>query len=471
MQLGEWYIDFNQLILFFESRTALQLIWDLFVIAGWMPFAYMLLYLLVHFWEEYKEDKAKHHWKWVLLAIDVPALNIQTPKAVEQLFSHLAGAYDSPNIAEKFREGFKQRWFSFEIISIEGYIQFLIRTEESFRDLVEAAVYAQYPEAEVTEVEDYTENLPTSFPNSTHDIWAADFTLTEHDAYPIRTYRDFEHTISKDTAFKDPMGTLLESFSRLGPGEQMWFQIIIEPTSSHWKEKAIKKIKEVIGEKESHHGHPILDAILSAPIKFLVAFGDYLFGREKSEEEHGDDGPKNELQFMTPGQTKIVEAMENKITKIGFKTKMRGVYIARKEVFRPVRGVNALKGAITQFNVPSANSLAPTFGVGASYLWKKQRIAHRKTLMMEAYKKRKLKAGANPFILNIEELATVWHFPMSHVKTPLLQKASVKTSEPPAGLPVEQIITEGNIETPAVDTRHYQTDAGDVGYDSPERFG
>jgi len=48
--------------------------------------------------------------------------------------------------------------------------------------------------------------------------------------------------------------------------------------------------------------------------------------------------------------------------------------------------------------------------------------------------------GAKAVVFNIEELATLWHFPMSHVKTPLVQKAETKAAEPPADLPMENIL-------------------------------
>ena len=96
------------------------------------------------------------------------------------------------DLAEKYYKGHYQRWFSFEIVSIDGYIQFIIRTEKKFRDLVESAIYAQYPEAEITEVDDYTKGFPDTFPNDTHDLWGTEWTLVEDNEYPIRTYQDFE---------------------------------------------------------------------------------------------------------------------------------------------------------------------------------------------------------------------------------------------------------------------------------------
>lgn len=472
-------LNLDTFVDFFFRYSTPQVIVMIMASVGWLVLFALLLKVGLHLLEEYKQEKFIHNWQWVLLAVDIPPLNVQTPKAVEQLFAHLAGAFDSPNFADRFRHGYKQRWFSFEIISIEGYIQFLVRTETIFRDLVEAAIYAQYPEAEITEVEDYTIGIPDNFPNASHDIWAADFGLAEGDALPLRTYREFEHSISKDTVLKDPMGTFLESFTRIGPGEQMWFQILLEPISSHWKEKVIKQIKKIIKEKEESGGGGIIGRLTDNFLTKEIGAGfneinNQLAGyaSEPAAEAGGDDhGEPNQLRYLTPGQAKIVEAMGEKMAKVGLKTKMRGIYLARKEVFRPTRGVQAMLGALNQFNIPSANSLVSTFGISTAYFFKERRAAYRKSLLMKAYKKRKLKAGGNPFILNIEELATVWHFPMSHVKTPLLQKAEGKRAEPPAGLPIEGIA--GGVPAPAAPDKakpFIRTDAGDVVYGGG-RFG
>lgn len=469
LDIGIFRFNVQPLLDFFQ-QPAMEIVFELFFIFGWIPFAIMLLFVIKEFYTSRRQDKATKDWKWVLLAVDIPPMNVQTPLAVEQMFSHLGGALGTPSLADKLHGGFKQRFYSFEIISIEGYIQFLVRTEVQLRDLVETAIYAQYPEAEIIEVEDYTTSMPDAFPNPDFDMWAADFGLAENDAYPIRTYREFEHNISKDTVLKDPMGTFLESFSRIGAGEQMWFQIIVEPTDNSWKEKAIAKIKEVIGDTTGKkQKDTIFDTISNSALKLIEATGDNIFGREAGEKkEEKRDGPANNLGSMTPGQMRAVEDMELKISKIGMKTKMRGIYIARKEVFKPERGVHAMIGAINQFNIPSENSLVPTTSTGNNT---------KKMLLMSAFKKRKMKMGGKPFMFNIEELATVWHFPMSHVKTPLVQKAEGKRAEPPAGLPVGLVTQSWDKpkETPelppGLQKPGYTTDAGDIDNDQEMKFG
>ncbi|PIZ94196.1 MAG: hypothetical protein COX82_01170 [Candidatus Magasanikbacteria bacterium CG_4_10_14_0_2_um_filter_41_10] len=466
---GLFTFNIQSFFSFFQAQPLSVVLLGVAVI-GWLPLVYLLLFAGLSFYKDYREDKFTANWEWVVLAIDIPQLNVQTPMAVEQLFSHLAGSFDPPGIRDVFYKGHKQRWFSFEIISIEGYIQFLIRTERSLQDLVEASVYAQYPQAEITEVQDYVTEIPDQYPNSTHDIWAADFVTAEHDSFPIRSYREFEHNISKDTVLKDPMGTFLESFSRIGIGEQMWFQMLVQPISNSWKEDAIKKVKELIGEK-SGGGKGIFSGLtdnavtkemgngLNELVSQLTGGG----GIGGGEESKGNDREEpNKLRYMTPGQVKLVEAIEQKINKIGFKTKMRGVYLARKDSFHPDRGVHALIGAISQFNMPSANSLVAKVTTSQPTV---RQSNIKKTELFKAFKKRKMNVGANPFVFNIEELATVWHFPMSHVATPLLQKAQLKTAEPPSGLPIERLVAMPSVEQQEKEvSKTYIDDSGQIHY-------
>jgi len=184
-----------------------EMAFTLFIYGGW---AILLLFILGFWWTNRLNRVRAQYEKsinYTLLAIDVPKENEQGPKAVEQIFAHLSGVESNPSWKEKYLQGHRQPCFSLEIISIEGYIQFLIRTPSNFRDLVEAAIYAQYPEAEITEVEDYTKNAPTTFPSEKYDLWGTELILYNKDAYPIKTYPEFEDPTSQEQ-FKDPMAAL-----------------------------------------------------------------------------------------------------------------------------------------------------------------------------------------------------------------------------------------------------------------------
>jgi len=465
------------LIDFLTNEKAFSVVYRIFAAGGWVVLVCLLFYAGFYMLYTLKRKRWKKDWHYVLLAVDIPLINVQTPKAVEQLFAHIYSIMEPPSIGYKYWRGFYQYQYSFEIISIEGYIQFLVRVLDKYRDVIEAAVYAQYPEAEITEVEDYVNSVPNHYPNDTHKMWAADFTLTEHYAFPLRLYSEFEHSIAEDTVLKDPMGTFLESFSRIGLGEQMWYQIIIEPIQEYrWKKECIKKIKEEIGEKDTSGGgifgflfdNPLTREIGSGLGEIATQLGGGI-RTEGGSELRKDDGPPNQLLYLTPGKKKVVEAMEEKISKIGYKTKIRAVYVARKEVYNPARGVNSLVGAINQFNNPSSNMLLPKYITSTQYLFKERRDNYRRNHLMAGYRKRNPWYGKKRFVLNIEELATLWHFPMSHVKTPLVQKASSKVAEPPAGLPMEFVSalpTMTEEVTEEEKPRTFRTDTGDeIRYD------
>lgn len=408
----------------------------IFAIVGWPIVALIFFFMGAELWVKIRQNKYMSNWEWIVLAVDVPTDTIQSPKAVEQVFSHLSGALFQPNIGQKYWQGVRQRWFSLEIISLEGYIQFLIYTEANYRDLVEAAVYAQYPMAEITEVEDYVDAIPGKYPNETHEMFGLEFGLAAADAYPIRTYSEFEHSITPDYTFNDPMASILENFTRIGVGENLWFQIIIEPISDSWKAKGIELIKKIITNKKHVSEQFFLFKLVNVIVEELLkAIRPPVEGPviKKKEELPG------KITDLTPGVRDTIAAMEEKISKIGFKTKCRVLYAAPKEIFNPNRCLDGLIGSLNQFNYSGRNAIVPTLATVAHYAFKNYRTLEIKKRFVGAFKKRKIRTGKNPYILNIQELATLWHFPLPLVKTPLLQKTASKRAEPPINLPIEEM--------------------------------
>ncbi len=403
-------------------------------------FVVILFLIFLHwFWLPSRQSKYLSSVSHTLLAIDIPKDNNQTPKAVEHIFSTLSGIRSSPNLYEKYWLGKVQLSISIELVSIEGYIQFLVYTPEQFRDMVEAAFYAQYPDAEITEVDDYTKIIPSRFPHDIYDLWGTDIILGADEAYPIRTYPYFEHSLSQE--LKDPMAALLEEMSRLGPGEYLFLQWVLTPVDNSWKKRAQRLVSKLIGEKiepDKDWAYYIIQPFVS----FMKWLGDTLV--IKAEDEGGGGGESseapNKMLYLTPGQREVIQGIEMKMSKIGFKVKGRLIYMARRDVFNKAKGVTAILGAISQFNTLHMNYFTKDKATvtAADYFRVEKRIAKKQTRIVEAFKKRvgDSSFGSPPYILNIEELATIYHFPGVDIKAPLLKTTESKKSEPPFKLPV-----------------------------------
>lgn len=433
-------IDLEPLLVLADDPLAAG--WFLVAKGGWIPLLAFFLWMSKMIWMNHIQGQFQNaKLRPVLLAIDVPKASSvqasQTPKAVENIFSHLAGAHGTHTRREKYWHGNIQEWFSLEIVSIEGYVQFLVWTWDKYRDLVETAIYAQYPDAQITEVADYSTAIPKKYPDAEWDLFGTEFILVKDQAYPLRTWEEFEHKGQKDEAFKDPLAALLENLSRIGPGEQIWLQFLIKPINQDWAKATDKVVKKLIGAKVPEV-KTFMDTAFDLTGKITGPILDQVLGSGEPAPPKKDD-PMSKMLFLSPGERLVVEAIEKKNGKIGFQTKIRLIYAAKKEVFKKPRGAHAVIGSIKQFNTNDSNSLKPEYKrIGPSSLWlfKDRRNSWRKIKLARAYTKRSMYVGAKAYVLNIEELATLWHFPTEAVHAPMIMRTEGKRGVPPSSLPV-----------------------------------
>ncbi len=409
-----------------------EMVVRLFLDGAWVVIVPMIVMWLWHEFKEWRSGKFAKSVQYVLLAIDSPALNEQTPKAVEQIFSQLAATHGNPDWYEKYWLGKFTLKFSFELVSIDGYVQFVIRTPKKYRDLVEAAIYAHYPDAEIVEVADYVGKVPKHYPDPEYDLAGTEYVLKRESYFPIKTYEDFEHSLSGDLYFKDPIAPLLESMSQLRRGEQLWIQFLTTPIDDHWKHDGEEYLAKVLGRPGKHHAMSWPLQILNFPFTILEFLE--VPGFAKHEEKKTDDTKSMKL---SPGEKLIVEAVEEKIAKPVFKVKIRVVYVAKRNVFNMGR-VTAVKAAFNQYSSSSMNALKGYSLVTPKedYPWQRWHAGHLKSLLVGYYAGRSGK-GAPAYVLGVEELATLWHFPYQAVKAPLLKKVEAKRAEPPSALPTE----------------------------------
>jgi hypothetical protein len=439
---------FNNFLALPPAEMLLQMILTI----GWIPISVTFLWGFWQIWIQYIQDQWGAKQKYIFLAIDIPRNNEQSPRAVENLFSYLAGAHASINLIEKYWEGKFQLSFSLEIVSIGGYTQFLIRTPDQFRDLVESAVYSQYPDAEITEVEDYTTEIPSVYPNDDYDIWGAEFIQAENPAYPIRTYEDFEHIFGPpEKNFRDPMASLMDLCSSLMEGEQLWYQIILRPIGFDWITIGEKEISKVIGEKVKSSEN-IFEKLFNGFLDLIgEATGIFILPQPAAVEEKQSFN----MMGLKPVQKKQIEAIQDKISKLGFEVKIRMIYVAKKEVMNKQKVANGFTGFIKQFAYNDLNNIKPDMKHTATkteYLFKESRLKQKKLSLMTKYKKRSTLGWAmKGKVYNVQELATIWHFPIeSVVRAPLIQKAPGRKAEPPISLPMAEEVIRSDEEIESI---------------------
>lgn len=429
----------DSILMQFISQPIDEILFDLLLWFGWIPIAWVLGYGIAGLWKDYKQGQFAASRKYIILAINVPNMTEQTPKALENFFFTLYSSKSSITWKEAWFNGKLNPVYSFEIISTEGYIQFLVRTQDRYRDIIEAGIYAHYPDAEVIEVEDYTTDFPVDYPNDEYDMWGSEVVLSGDQMFPIRTYVDFEDKMTQE--IKDPLGFTLEQLAKMRPGEHFWIQILIQPSNNDWAKKSVAYVNEVYGnapKKKKSSITQMFESTIAWPSEFLQhATGVDLSSWLMSSDGGGEDDPWKTFKITLPDKEKA-EAVLRKASKIGFGTKIRIVYTAEKSAFRKGERTTMVKGIFNQYTNLNLNK----FGLhGAQtpkddYFWMRWSYHARQNNLMVAYKTRSWGRGANPKFLNTEELATLWHFPTVSVKAPLVKKQESKRAEPPVGLPV-----------------------------------
>jgi hypothetical protein len=363
----------------------------------WLPIVLVLAFLT---WRNYRRaETVARDVEGDLLILEIPKTNDKKELAAEQMFASLHGILRD---AEELRaNGGFQEHLSFEFASVDGQIRFYAWVPKQLRTFVEGQIYSQYPTVQIREAEeDYV-----SHERNHSIVYTTDITLTDNEVLPIKTFQSFE---------VDPLAGITGTLAKLETtGDEMWVQILARPIADDWHKTTEKWVKGVRDGKQSSTTKYLgwLPGVLEALWKPPEAGEKVTVAKELSDRD----------------KTRISEA-ETKATKLGYQVKIRVAYLGENQEHARQQ-LQAIVGTFKQFNSTNLNGFKSS---GASF--------NKENLI--PYRQRQF--GIGGFILNIEELASVFHLPHTNVETPNIVWASSKTAEPPAKLP---IIT-GN---PAVD--------------------
>ncbi|MBX4186714.1 MAG: hypothetical protein KW802_00415 [Candidatus Doudnabacteria bacterium] len=419
---------------------------------GWVLF-FMLLVWMLYFLRKQKNNKAYvESIKWVFLEVKIDEVNEKSPLAMEQIFASLHAIHTNFTWGEIFA-GKTVLWLSCEIVSLGGKVSYIFKIPERYRNLLESAIFAQYPKAEVNEVEDYLKNLPHHYDpeHANFDFWGTQFNKKKDSAYPIRTFGQvdsFEH--SAQETFIEPLSNLLEVMSNMQPHELLVWQIVIKPVNDDWKEHTAHLIDKLKGVP-SHHEEPLWLKAIIAPFKL---FGDALVSLitppdEHKKEERVKEEPPTLMLHKTDVEKLVINSIQRALSKIGYEVRIRALYLAPKDKINKSLRIPEFIGAVRNFDDVNLNGLKPDIGhswtEGPTYRlserlerpYLERAKLTRKRHMLHNFLARSHWRGVGKFVMNTEELATIFHFPQTqHARISQLEKVHTVKSAPPMDLPI-----------------------------------
>ncbi|MDH5596926.1 MAG: type IV secretory system conjugative DNA transfer family protein [Candidatus Peregrinibacteria bacterium] len=395
----------------------------------------------------------------VVLRVAVSKTNERGPIVAENIFSAIHGIDQNYTFFDYMSGRTKPR-ISLEIANVGNKIQFFIWMPRKLRNVVESQIYAQYPDVEIEEVDDYArqpfsiysnmaakqeldstnpenpENLPAVYSGAASRdgrvAVTAEINLDEPDIYPIKRFPQFEDKLTRLAT--EPLAGITATLSKLNAtDEQAWVQITMEPVGDWWRKRGLKCLKIVsnglfdnIFWLHSYATNVYLargfwKRLLLTPV-FLI-FWILRAGRTGSlSMTSSSDQDLREEVSRSHDREDPVSAAVDKVTRLSYGCNIRIVYIPRREnIDLAELKLNEIAGSFKQFNQPNLNSFKVT------------RLNSANAQILKRYQQR---AVIDPMILNVEELATIYHMPSIGVGTPNVWWVNSRKLEPPHNLPI-----------------------------------
>ena len=324
----------------------------------------------------------------LVLQILVPRENDKSALAAEQMFASVHGVLGDAIKAEDI--------ISFEIVSSdENGIRFYVVTPRHLAKFVEGQMYAQYPNADISYVSDYT----TQNGEEETFVTCGEIEMEKDSIFPIKTFRNFE---------VDPLAAITGAMSDLAKGEKAWLQIAVRPVSNIWQKNS-KKYITAIREGKDINGESILTKIAGV----LAKMGQSLSTSEGTV--------KKEVVKLEPGQEEELKEIETKMLKLGFEVKIRVVTKANTQE-RSEQILRDVAASFKQFTTAHLNN----------FIHSKPTKTGKE--IYDEYVVRHMDKEESD-VLNIEELASLYHLPNISVETPNIAWSRSKKLEPPMNLP------------------------------------
>jgi len=296
--------------------------------------------------------------------------------------------------------------FAFEIVAHEGVISFYVTLPVDLRQFVEQQLQAQYHDAYIEEREDYNIFSPRCIIAGTTLIFKKSF------FFPVKTYQEIE---------TDPLSALTNALSKFSDVQHggAAIQYVVRSAHPKWHAPGNELAREV------RQGKKLKEAISIVSGSIAGNAARAFFKRDNKNAE------SKQFSGLSKFDEEAVMRVQQKSSKMGFEVNIRIVVAAATES----QALSELGGIVDSFSQFSG------FEYGNGF---KRDNPRRLGPFLDDFIYRNFNEKRSA-ILNTEEMASLFHFPLPITETPNILWLQSKQASSPVAMPKEGIILGHNV--------------------------
>ncbi len=319
--------------------------------------------------------------------------------AMETVFATLGGLKAQKGLKAWLRG--RSDLFTFEIVAHNDKISFYVTVPTYLHAFVEQQIHAQYPNAQIDEVPDYNIFSPTGV------ILGSYLKLRRPNHFPIKTYRKLE---------ADSMNALTNALSKVEAKDGVAIQYVCRSAPKSWRVEGLRIARAM------QQGKKLSQVVKSSGLVSDVAKGLKSAATASApKDKKPDDGYR-----LSPLEEEMVKGLEEKASKAGLDVNIR-VVVSAHSPDAAQRYLNDVLNAYGSFNIYE-------YGNGFQQETPRFQAGIIRPFIFRTFDEK------FRIVLNSEEMATLFHFPLPTTETPKINWLLSRRALPPSNLPTEGIL-------------------------------
>ncbi len=311
----------------------------------------------------------------------------------------------------------------------DGRITFVVRSTQVAAELAQSQLYAQYSNIDI----DHEPNDPFAV-HEDEEVTYSDLVLRGPEVLPIKRHPQFDDMLSRVNI--NPIAGITSALARYPvPGMRGHVQVVIQPLSGSYRKRALRflpLLSSGIASVSVKYANFFTRIHLVRgwrrfayfPISFAMGgfrawpgFSKFLSGGAGAMEGGGPSEDREHVTARSHDREDTIAAAQDKVNRLLFMCNLRVSVIAKRgQRGQALQKLQEIISSFQQFALPQAN----VFGA------------------LPVKYASSIPSGfiPRPYLLSVEEIATVWHLPTRMVQTPNIDWVLSKKLEPPLNLPL-----------------------------------